>query len=55
MITIKKGLDVPVIGSPQQVIHDGLSIKNVAILGEEFVGMRPTMFVKVGDRVKKVK
>lgn len=53
MITIKKGLDVPVIGSPQQVIHDGLSIKNVATLGEEFVGMRPTMFVKLGDRVKK--
>jgi len=53
MITIKKGLDVPVEGAPQQVIHDGPSIKNVATLGEEFVGMRPTMFVKVGDRVKK--
>ena len=38
---------------PQQVIHDGPSIKTVAALGEEFVGMRPTMFVKVGDRVKK--
>ncbi len=53
MITIKKGLDVPVVGSPQQVIHDGPSIKTVATLGEEFVGMRPTMFVKVGDRVAK--
>jgi len=53
MITIKKGLDVPVQGAPQQVIHDGPSIKTVAMLGEEFVGMRPTMFVKVGDRVKK--
>ena len=53
MITIKKGLDVPVIGSPQQVIHDGNAIKTVATLGEEFVGMRPTMFVKVDDRVKK--
>lgn len=53
MITIKKGLDVPVVGAPQQVIHDGPSIKTVATLGEEFVGMRPTMFVKVGDRVKK--
>ncbi|WP_448569680.1 Na(+)-translocating NADH-quinone reductase subunit A [Thalassotalea ganghwensis] len=53
MITIKKGLDVPVNGAPQQVIHDGASIKSVAALGEEFVGMRPTMFVKVGDRVKK--
>jgi len=53
MITIKKGLDVPVSGAPQQVIHDGSSIKTVAALGEEFVGMRPTMFIKVGDRVKK--
>ncbi|MGB0937015.1 MAG: Na(+)-translocating NADH-quinone reductase subunit A [Colwellia sp.] len=53
MITIKKGLDVPVLGAPLQVIHDGPTIKNVATLGEEFVGMRPTMFVKVGDRVKK--
>ena len=53
MITIKKGLDVPVNGAPQQVIHDGSTIKTVAILGEEFVGMRPTMFVKAGDRVKK--
>jgi Na+-transporting NADH:ubiquinone oxidoreductase subunit A len=53
MITIKKGLDVPISGTPQQVIHDGPTIKNVATLGEEFVGMRPTMHVKVGDRVKK--
>jgi Na+-transporting NADH:ubiquinone oxidoreductase subunit A len=53
MITIKKGLDVPVVGAPQQVIHDGPSIKTVATLGDEFVGMRPTMFVKVGESVKK--
>ncbi|MEW6998162.1 Na(+)-translocating NADH-quinone reductase subunit A [Colwelliaceae bacterium BS250] len=53
MITIKKGLDIPVEGTPQQVIHDGSTIKTVATLGEEFVGMRPTMFVKAGDRVKK--
>jgi Na+-transporting NADH:ubiquinone oxidoreductase subunit A len=53
MILIKKGLDVPLVGAPQQEIHDGATIKNVATLGEEFVGMRPTMFVKTGDRVKK--
>ena len=53
MITIKKGLDIPVKGAPQQVIHDGSTIKTVAALGEEFVGMRPTMFVRVGDSVKK--
>ncbi|GHF85575.1 Na(+)-translocating NADH-quinone reductase subunit A [Thalassotalea marina] len=53
MITIKKGLDVPVTGAPQQVIHDGPSIKTVATLGEEYVGMRPTMHVRVDERVKK--
>lgn len=53
MITIKKGLDLPISGRPEQVIHDGPSITKVAVLGEEYVGMRPTMKVKVGDRVKK--
>ena len=53
MITIKKGLDLPIAGLPQQVIHDGPSIKQVATLGEEFFGMRPTMKVRVGDTVKK--
>ncbi len=53
MITIKKGLDVPISGAPQQTIDDGQAITTVAVLGEEYVGMRPTMHVKVGDRVKK--
>lgn len=53
MITIKKGLNLPINGKPEQVIHDGPSIGHVATLGEEYVGMRPTMKVKVGDRVKK--
>lgn len=53
MITIKKGLDVPISGAPEQVITDGPAIKTVAVLGEEFIGMRPTMHVRVGDRVKK--
>ena len=53
MITIKKGLDLPIAGKPEQVIHDGAAISRVAVLGEEYIGMRPTMCVKVGDRVKK--
>lgn len=53
MIKIKKGLDIPLSGSPKQDIHDGPSIKHVAVLGEEYVGMRPTMLVEIGDRVKK--
>ncbi len=53
MITIKKGLDLPIAGGPSQVISDGKAINKVALLGEEYVGMRPTMHVRVGDDVKK--
>jgi Na+-transporting NADH:ubiquinone oxidoreductase subunit A len=53
MINIKKGLDLPIEGAPQQAIHDGPTVKTVATLGEEYHGMRPTMYVKVGDSVKK--
>ena len=53
MIKIKKGLDLPISGAPTQQIQDGLSVTRAAILGEEYVGMRPTMHVQVGDKVKK--
>ncbi|MDO6526463.1 Na(+)-translocating NADH-quinone reductase subunit A [Motilimonas sp. 1_MG-2023] len=53
MITIKRGLDLPIQGAPEQVIHDGNAITKVATLGEDYVGMRPTMKIKVGDSVKK--
>ena len=53
MITIKKGLDLPIAGKPAQVIHSGNAVSQVAILGEEYVGMRPSMKVREGDVVKK--
>ena len=53
MINIKKGLDLPLDGAPQQVIHDGSPVKRVAVLGEEFIGMRPTMHIRMDDQVKK--
>ena len=53
MITIKKGLDLPISGAPEQLIHDGTTVSEVAVLGEEYIGMRPSMAVKVGDQVKK--
>lgn len=37
------------------MISDGKAIKKVALLGEEYVGMRPTMHVRVGDEVKKLR
>ncbi len=53
MITIKKGLDLPITGVPEQVIYDGPAVSEVALLGEEYLGMRPTMAVQVGDVVNK--
>ncbi|MEY4475473.1 MAG: ubiquinone oxidoreductase, Na(+)-translocating, subunit [Pseudomonadota bacterium] len=53
MIKIKKGLDLPIAGAPVQVIEEGRAIHHVALLGEEYVGMRPSMLVREGDWVKK--
>lgn len=53
MIKITKGLDLPIQGAPQQTIQDGNSVTRVAILGEEYIGMRPTMHAQEGDKVKK--
>lgn len=53
MINIKKGLDLPITGSPEQKISDGPKVTQVAVVGPDFVGMKPTMTVQEGDRVKK--
>ncbi|MFM2482247.1 Na(+)-translocating NADH-quinone reductase subunit A [Celerinatantimonas sp. YJH-8] len=53
MISIKKGLDVPISGAPKQQVTDNLFASHVAVLGGDYVGMRPTMKVKVGDHVAK--
>ena len=50
--SIKKGLDLPISGKPEQSIFDGNPVKSVAILGNEYVGMRPTMLVEEGQKVK---
>ncbi|MHA0852945.1 NADH:ubiquinone oxidoreductase, partial [Serratia nematodiphila] len=53
MIKIRKGLDLPIAGVPVQAIQDGPNIQHVALLGEEYVGMRPSMLVQEGDTVTK--
>ncbi len=50
--TIKNGLDLPITGGPKQIIEDGNQINSVAILGIDYVGMKPTMLVNEGDTVK---
>ena len=49
---IKKGLDIPITGEPKQSIENGNKVKSVAVLGMDYVGMKPTMMVNEGDTVK---
>jgi len=53
MINIKKGLDLPIAGKPEQNITQGNAVSRVALVGFDYVGMKPTMLVQVGDKVKK--
>ncbi|EMX9089142.1 TPA: Na(+)-translocating NADH-quinone reductase subunit A [Klebsiella oxytoca] len=53
MIKITKGLNLPIAGMPSQQISSKTAVKRVALLGEEYVGMRPSMAVREGDRVQK--
>ena len=52
MIKIRKGLELPITGAPDQIVSAEKKTKKVAILGDDYVGMKPTMLVKVGDKVK---
>src|SRR5690554_874548 len=52
MIEVKKGLDLPITGAPEQRIEDARPVRHVAILGTDYVGMKPTMEVREGDKVK---
>lgn len=52
MIRIKRGLNLPISGAPEQVLAGEHRPREVAILGRDYVGMKPTMAVQVGDKVK---
>ncbi|HSH47578.1 MAG TPA: Na(+)-translocating NADH-quinone reductase subunit A [Halomonas sp.] len=52
MIEVKKGLDLPITGAPEPRIEDAQPVRHVAILGTDYIGMKPTMEVREGDKVK---
>jgi Na+-transporting NADH:ubiquinone oxidoreductase subunit A len=51
-IRLKKGLDIPISGEPEQKIHPGPEVSSVAVMGFDFIGIKPTMHVQEGERVK---
>ena len=45
-------MDLPITGSPEQRIDDARQVRSVAVVGFDYHGMKPTMEVREGDRVK---
>jgi len=51
-INIRKGLEIPLAGPPDQVVRDARPVRTVALLGHDTLGLRPSMLVSPGDRVR---
>ncbi len=50
---LKKGLDLPIEGAPEQKIQPGPEFSTVAVLGRDFVGLKPKMLVQEGEEVQR--
>jgi len=50
---IKCGLNLPMTGEPEQRIDGGREAGSVAVLADDYIGMRPRMLVDVGEQVKR--
>ena len=49
--TLSKGLDIPISGAPEQHIGEGNPVAEIAVLGIDYVGLKPTMKVRADDQV----
>lgn len=52
MIKIKKGIDIPLAGEPRQDIEGAAETRSVALLGADYPGLKPSLQVAEGDRVR---
>lgn len=52
VIRIKKGLDLPINGAPATSVDESKKVKKIALLGNDYVGLKPTLEVTVGEKVK---
>lgn len=50
---VKKGLDLPITGTPAQVIESGAVSRRVALLAGDYPGLKPTLLVQSGDHVRR--
>ena len=50
---VKKGLDLPLAGAPRQTVSDSPPVRRVAIMADDFPGMKPGFEVEIGDTVRR--
>jgi len=50
-INITRGLDIPLAGEPEQVIHPAQQVTQVALCGLDYAGLKPRLLVTEGDKV----
>ncbi|NKB88352.1 MAG: Na(+)-translocating NADH-quinone reductase subunit A [Acidobacteria bacterium] len=49
----RKGLDLPITGQPEPVVEEAGQPRRIALLADDYVGMKPTMHVRPGDAVSR--
>ncbi len=52
MIRIRKGLDLPIAGAPEQAVSFAPKPRTVALVAADYVGLKPNMLVREGDSVR---
>jgi len=50
---IRRGLDLPLAGAPSQRIEPARPVSRVALLGDDTIGLKPSLQVQPGDRVRR--
>jgi len=50
---LKRGLNIPISGVPEQKIYDGKNPETLAVLGPDYNGLKPKMLINVGDKVER--
>ena len=52
MITVKRGLNLPLAGTPVQRVGVDIPTQKVAVVAQDFIGLKPKMLVEEGALVK---
>ncbi|MEM7461673.1 MAG: Na(+)-translocating NADH-quinone reductase subunit A [Pseudomonadota bacterium] len=51
--SFKKGLDLPVMGAPAPGIKEGPKIQTVAVVGADYLGLKPRLSVEEGQQISR--